>query len=57
MLRSNSKQSGGIIWSVLKKKGCSGEDLQKMKVLRSDLRSEVETSIVVNRVFGLSCCS
>jgi len=35
MLRSNSKQSGKCVESVLKKKkkGCGGKDLQKRKVL------------------------
>jgi len=37
MLRSNSKQSGKCVESVLKKKkkGCGGKDLQKRKVLGS----------------------
>jgi len=42
MLRSNSKQSGESVESVLKKKkkGCGGKDLQKTKVLRLEWKSE-----------------
>ena len=42
MLRSNSKQSGESMWSVLKKKrkGCSWKDLQRRKVLSLEWKSE-----------------
>jgi len=33
MLRSNSKSLGNVVVPKKKKKGCSGKDLQKRKVL------------------------
>jgi len=42
MIRSNSKQSGGIhvVKTKEKKKGCGGKDLQKKKVLSLEWKSE-----------------
>jgi len=56
MLRNNSKQSGNPCSEYLrrKKKGCSGKDLQKRKVLSLEWKSEwvMEYQIIVSVTVG-----
>jgi len=53
MLRSKSKQSGNEFWRR-KSKGCGGKDMQKMKVLSLEWKSEwvMEYQVTVSMTVG-----